>query len=423
MGGDDASAVQAEILRELRALRERVAQLEKDNQELRSSVETVETVAQEAAARPAVDTASVAGLNAGYDKNSTNGFYIKSADDQYRLNLGAYTQLRYNANHRKGSTNGDENLTQGFSMNRTRIFLEGRFTDQYQFHFRANVNDSGQFDLLTAFMQYNSGGPWSVRVGKQFMALSREDWMYAQDVLGLEFSPNDFTFAIGPSIGLQAHYSVESLRFWAGISNGAFGGEQSFPNADTPDIALTGRIEYQIGTTNWGIWDDLVGRPGRDQGILLGLAGLYQYDRKDNGSAPDNAGELIADISFNGDGYNALIGGTVLYAAPKDSKSFRNYGLLVQGGYFLTDKLEAYSRYDWISPGNKKGDFKDFNALAVGLNYFPFLRTNRWKITGELGYLFSELNRTIVSSSGALGWLESGEKGQYNARVQVQMGF
>ena len=107
------------------------------------------------------------------------------------------------------------------------------------------------------------------------MALSREDWMYAQDVLGMEFSANDFTFEIGPSIGVQADFTEEKYRFWAGVSNGAFGGEQSFPSVDSPDVALTGRFEYQLVGADWSIWDDLVGRRGRPTAMLLGLAGGY----------------------------------------------------------------------------------------------------------------------------------------------------
>lgn len=433
--------MQAEILQELRALRSRVDQLESDNRALRQSLNEVESQSAMAAATPVpgqpqgqehaqadtgvtqIAASDTIGATAGFDKNAVNGFYIKSADDEFRLNIGAYAQLRYNANWRDKPSNGDEDFTQGFSMNRTRIFLEGKYTDDFKYHFRANVNDSADFDLLTAYLTYKASDRVNIRVGKQFMALSREDWMYAQDVLGMEFSANDFTFAIGPSVGVQADFTEKKYRLWAGVSNGAFGGEQSFPSVDSPDVALTGRFEYQLVGTDWAVWDDLVGRRGRPTGVLLGLAGGYQYDHKDNGNTPRNASEVIADISFNGDGYQAMLAGTWLHADPKAGSSFSEYGVLAQGGYFLADHLQAYSRYEWISPGNRDGDLDDFNSLSVGMNYFPFLRTNRWKFTGEVGYLFSALDKTIVGPSGSLGWLESDEKGQFSARFQAQMGF
>ena len=39
-------------------------------------------------------------LTAGYEKNLTNGFFIRSKDGQFRLNIGAYTQSRYDINWR-----------------------------------------------------------------------------------------------------------------------------------------------------------------------------------------------------------------------------------------------------------------------------------------------------------------------------------
>jgi len=167
-----------------------------------------------------------------------------------------------------------------------------------------------------------------------------------------------------------------------------------------------------------------VGRKGRDSGILFGVAGAYQFDRKESGTSVDNGTELIADVSFNGDGYQALVSGTWLYAEPTGGGDhFSNYGLLVQGGYFLTENFELYGRYDWISPGDRPGDLESFNNIAMGVNYFPFVRTNRWKFSGELGYLFEAQDKTIVAPSGSLGLLSAADPGQVSLRLQAQFGF
>ena len=141
-------------------------------------------------------------LTAGYEKNSTNGFFIRSKDGQFRLNIGAYTQVRYDVNWRDAPA-GENDVEKGFSINRTRFFLEGQFTSKFDYHFRTNIDDGGDFSLLVAYLQYNIGNKWNLRGGKQFIAMSREDWMLAQDVLTTEFSPNDFTFALGTAIGVR----------------------------------------------------------------------------------------------------------------------------------------------------------------------------------------------------------------------------
>ena len=52
------------------------------------------------------------------------------------------------------------------------------------------------------------------------------------------------------------------------------------------------------------MWDDLVGRRGRPRGILLGLSGGFWFEG--DASAFDSGAQLNADISFNGDGYQAM---------------------------------------------------------------------------------------------------------------------
>ena len=213
-------------------------------------------------------------LTAGYEKNSTNGFFIRSKDGQFRLNIGAYTQVRYDINWRDAPA-GDNDVEKGFSINRTRFFLEGQFTSKFDYHFRTNIDDQGEFSLLAAWLQYSIGDKWSLRGGKQFIAMSREDWMLAQDVLTTEFSPNDFTFALGTAIGVQAHYQGERQRSWLALSDGAAGHKADFPPPEPSEIALTGRWEYQASGDDWSVWDDVVGRRGRPTGILVGLVRGY----------------------------------------------------------------------------------------------------------------------------------------------------
>jgi hypothetical protein len=368
-------------------------------------------------------------LTAGYEKNSTNGVFIRSKDEQFRLNIGLYTQFRYDINWRDAPA-GEDDVERGFSVNRTRIFFEGQYTPKFDYHFRLNIDDEGDFSLLVAYLQYNIGEKWHVRFGRQFVALSREDWMLPQDTLTTEFSPNDFTFAPGASAAVQANYQAESTRLWLSVNDGAYGAKKDFPNNETTDVALTGRWEYQIAGRDWSVWDDLVGRRGRPRGVLLGLAGGYQVE--EDASAFDRSAQLNADISFNGDGYHAMVAGSWTWRDPVAADSFSNYGLLVQGGYFVAKHWQVYGQYNFISPGDQAGtptcsppqcDPESFNSITGGVSYFPFLWTNRWKFSAEVGHLFDALNKTIVEPSGSLGWLASDEAGQTYFRIQAQFGF
>jgi hypothetical protein len=72
-------------------------------------------------------------LTAGYDKTAMNGFFIRSEDQSFRLNIGAYTQFRYDVNWRDAPA-GQDDFTSDFSIRRTRIFFEGNYTPEFNYH-------------------------------------------------------------------------------------------------------------------------------------------------------------------------------------------------------------------------------------------------------------------------------------------------
>ena len=76
-----------------------------------------------------------------------------------------------------------------------------------------------------------------------------------------------------------------------------------------------------------------------------------------------------------------------------------------------------------MHPGDQPGTLDPFHSLSAGYNYFPYLWTNRWKLSAEAGYQFSAMNQTIVDPSGSLGWLASDEAGQGFLKLQLQFGF
>ena len=364
---------------------------------------------------------------AGYDQSPVNGAFLQSADGGFGFQIGIYTQVGYNANWRDAPLGndpdfGNEDFPRGWSLNRTRLFFEGKYTDRFAYHFRTNTNDSFDTELLVAWGQLEISDQWSLRFGKQFIPLSREDWMFPQDLLTIEFSPNDFTFAIGTSLGAFANYHARQHRLWLSFHNGAFGGREVFPSRET-DTAATVRWEWNFVGDDWDVWDDQVGRRGRSRVMMLGLSGGYQGKRVEVTEGAKQAGQVNLDLSFNGDGYQIVLAGSATWNEPAAPDSFTNYGFLVQGGYFVTPTSQLYAQYNLVDPGDQPGELVAFNSIAFGYSYFPFAWTNRWKFSAELGHLFEALNDTIVAPSGALGWLPADEGGQMYLKLQAQFGF
>jgi hypothetical protein len=132
---------------------------------------------------------------------------------------------------------------------------------------------------------------------------------------------------------------------------------------------------------------------------------------------------MFADLSFNGDGYQAMVAGSWTRLDPDATSAFSHYGLMLQGGYFFTEVVQVYGQYNLISPGDQPGNLETFNSITAGISYFPFQWTNRWKFSAEVGHLFDAINETIVEPSGRLGWLSSDVAGQTYFRLQAQFGF
>lgn len=364
--------------------------------------------------------------NAGFDTTQYHPFYIKSSDDQFLLNLGLYTQIRYNANFRANTPDSVRMFTNGYNEARTRIFLEGDYTEKFHYHVRMNINTSNDIELMAAYLQWNVNKKMNFRFGKQFMALGREDWMYPCDLIAMEFSATDFTYAIWSSFGAQFHHEVsDKFRYWAGVGNGFYGARKSFPSRDAADVTLTSRVEFQpIG--NWGLWGDMTGRKGKDFGVLLGLGGGYTgYDketRRPNEST--DAYQVNADISVNGDGYH-LFAQYVFTSKNLLGDAERRTGAALYStfGYWVSPRVLPYFRFDYVGKGNYVGKTENYVSPGFGVSYYPFNWTNRVRFTFEYNYVTKALDKTFVAEDGQLGVVSSNYGGQQSLRLQLQFGF
>jgi len=331
-------------------------------------------------------------------------------------------------NWREGLPDSVDNFTRGYNMARTRIFFEGDLTKKFYYHFRTNINPSGDWELFVAYLQWNLHKKWNIRMGKQFMALGREDWMYPQDLATIEFSAHDFTYAIWTSFGFQVrHVPSDKFRYWVGISNGAYGSRRKFPQPIDSDVALTTRLEWNVFGSPWLNWDDMTSRPGQKLGMLLGL-GLgqqHRFDKKALLTDPKEATQINIDYTVAGNKFQFFIHGSTTNFKFEDeiSPEYSSWGYYSTIGYWLTNTLFTYARYDVVSAGTRPGDWKDYSSPGLGVSLYPFQWTRRTRFTLEYNYLSETLGNTIVEPDGQLGLIESDYGSQQSLRFQLQFGF
>ena len=128
---------------------------------------------------------------------------------------------------------------------------------------------------------------------------------------------------------------------------------------------------------------------------------------------------LTFDLSLEADGANFFA--AVVYRGADDDASIDvdQYGLVAQGGLFLTDDLELYARYEYGDldrPG-----VEDLSVLTVGVNRYWAGHGLKW--TTDVGYGFRPIAAEWAASN--TGWLadDAGHDGQIVVRSQLQLLF
>ncbi len=364
---------------------------------------------------------------AGYAPVPVNGAFVQTASGIFRLQFGAFAQVRFTGNYRdaEGQSTPESaatDYTSAANLQRVQIFFEGRYTHRAAYHIRATVTNGTSWELSHAWAQLRFGDSWNLRVGKHVIPLAREDWMLAQDILTTHYSPNSQTFGIGSSIGAFLSRSGQGHRFWLAFHNGAFGGRNTFPATNTK-VAVTGRWEWTLRGDDWSVWSDMIGRRGRDRSVMLGLSGAFQSNRDQNATDHEQAAQYNVDLNIDGDGSQTVIATSGTWIDPVDDEAFWGFGLLAQSGLFVTRGGQIYGQYNLVHFEDAPGDPETYHSIHAGYNWFPFLWTNRWKFTAEAGVLLSALNETGVPPSTAVGFLPSDEAGQFFFRLQAQLGF
>ena len=72
---------------------------------------------------------------------------------------------------------------------------------------------------------------------------------------------------------------------------------------------------------------------------------------------------------------------------------FNFYGVVVQGGYYITPKWEAFARYEWGMADSKNDLFinsNDLSILTFGANYYFDGHSAKW--TTDIGFALNEIS-------------------------------
>jgi len=194
--------------------------------------------------------------------------------------------------------------------------------------------------------------------------------------LAADYSPVDYNFSAGYQQGIMASYSADMFKAMFSIGNGLGQTNGSWSNEDTNSgkLNFAARVEAKLAGS-WGQFNKETSFRGEEFGLLLG-AGWIDSD----GRAGGNYGELDSHnnaLTFDATAFwgGANLSAAYIYASDNDNAGSHSYGVTVQGGLFVTDKVEVWGAWNYI---DGKGGAEDGNWAQAGATVYFAKNGCKW---------------------------------------------
>ncbi|MBI9016619.1 MAG: hypothetical protein JEZ07_05075 [Phycisphaerae bacterium] len=439
--------------------------------ELKLQIQKLEAKTLEDGLRNANQNQSSA-LTAGHETGK--GFYIKTDDDMFRLNINTRMHMRHtyinlddnsNGNDQEGVNVGNvadvDNSSNGFEIERAYLILNGNAGENINFLMIVDMDDDGgrQADLLDFWAQYTISPELYVKAGRIKSAFTRQSPTSSGKQMFADRSYANMLFGIGYGTGLEIGGEIamgDTKPNWKlGIFNSfhdtgnapfsdtdnnpaaAFSFTVPLPGATAKDFANESDIEnhatpvYQIGASaaytstnennNWGDAEDaytIIGRNMNDG----------KSDTFDGSSqvllANINAAMKYQGLSLMAEGYyqNARLDsntnwdtkfGVTRSVGAVENGKIDNYGYLLQAGYFVVpQKFELISKISGICVDNTN----DSTEYAAGWNWY--INGQALKLTMDVTYIDD-----LVSNGTRENYLGIQNESMLMVRTQLQFTF
>jgi hypothetical protein len=472
-GGSDNDA-----LAQIAELKQELAELKSQNSEswlTEQRAEEVRGIVQDVLADAETRTSlQDSGAMAGWN----NGFFLSSADGNYKLNISGLVQAQWFMNDAKkgadgvvliGTTN-DRNTEWGFQNGYTLLNFAGNVVDpSWTYRLRVNLtqnNPAVSSVLDFAFIKKTMDNGLNFTMGQFRAPWMREVLVEDGHQLAVTRSMLATLFGQGFSQGFQVGYAADDWNVNAMYSdgigdnlagvNGTTGiapfanmpsSQNSAWNATQTKWSLAARGEYKLKGA-WADFEDESSFRGEDFGMLFGAAFMAQnfYQANHGAGAAGNPGGtqygLTADVTASFGGWSISGAGTWVHTKSNNEQlpagvdqSTNPWGVNIQGGYFVTDEWELFGRYEYIDYNalttNTNTDATKYNGVTIGANWF--MAKHNAKFTIDWSFNLNSFGNNITNATlNSVGWRQDAfsnaamtetEKHQWALRAQMQLMF
>jgi hypothetical protein len=358
-----------------------------------------------------------AAATSGYD----NGFFLSSADGNFKLKVNALEQVRFTWGNGYGATgngpNADTNNQWGFENRRTQVFFSGNVVDpswkylvgmaidsQPDPYVRGSVysliTGDPQFQLYYAQITKDLGDGFSVTVGQQNAAFTLQSQLFNAGMTQMgEYSIFEYAFGLGQQVGISAKWEKDAFRAMGGYYNAAYtplglGGAYQWNNDNNQSVALTGRAEFKMA----GSWDQFSKESsfkGEEFGLVGGAGIFWQNARAQNDQPPYGFAPVGITVDANAKfgGFNAIA--QVIW---QNSYAFQDpnastWGFNLQGGAFLTEDFELFAAWNYNNIGTESVDPTTLATTAV-----PGIASNFLQLGGNWYFAKNNMKMSVLAT-------------------------
>ena len=403
-----------------------------------------------------------------------NGFFIGSADGNFKLEVSGEIQARMAFNNQPSANrvppNDGPSSEYGFEMRRVKLGFDGNILDpSWTYKIRMGFNQNSPvtqtsdtfqntintFVLEQAYIRKDFGNGFSITTGQWKSNFNYEESVSSTDQQFVERTLINQYFNTKWIQGVQLEYQTANVR--ANINYNDGGGNRnvgvvSVSNDPGMNVewATAGRVELKLAG-EWKHFRELMSFRGSDDGIQVAAAYNWQRGGSNNKLNGDFVGNsdgvnlsYTADFNarFSGASFFAAFLGNTFYSRPDGAAPVNSYGAVVQGGYFVSEDVELAARWEWLNVSGGTTDInaagpdrgrasainaQHFSIYTVGANYY--ISKNAIKLNGDVGYvvggiLFQNgLYNQLISGADYRSDQTSGSTGQVVLRIQLQLVF
>jgi phosphate-selective porin len=332
---------------------------------------------------------------------------------------------------------GSKDFANGFQTRRVRVSVQGQIWNPnltYRIDYENNRAD-GAAALQEAFGDYKFDNGFSLRWGQFKAPLLKEELVSHTLQLATERSTVNSIFSATYTQGVCGTYAMDAWRFMGMFSDGLKALNTDYDNGGSvpggeADYALTGRAEYKFAG-EWKNFDQFTSF--RNSPFVGMVGGAIHW--QDGGSTFASTGsgattnisvlEYTADAMVKGNGWNAFaefVGRHAKDQTTPTEATYDDFGFVVQGGYFFTNELEGFARYDVVAPDKDRTNHSVFHEITIGGNYYFIPESQAAKFTLDLLICPSKQSKSssLVATNTASGLLAA-DKSQFVLRAQMQL--